>query len=75
MFWEPVYSRVIWMVSSFASVPELVMAGVRRTSSGVDPCDFVDQFGMEEDVGHGTHLRSCWACDTAVATPLARRRW
>jgi hypothetical protein len=74
MLWEPVYNRVMRMASSFTSMPELVMARVRRTSSGVDPCDFVDQFGMD-DVGHGTHLRSCWACDTAVAMPLARRRW
>jgi hypothetical protein len=46
MLWEPVYSHVMRMASSFASVLQLVMAGVRRTSSGVDPCDFVDQFGM-----------------------------
>lgn len=47
------------------------------TSSGGDPCDFADQFEMEEgeEAGHGTHLRSCRACDAAVAAPPPRRRW
>jgi hypothetical protein len=46
------------------------------TSSGGEPCDFADEFGMEEEeAGQGTHLGSCRACDVAAeAAPPPRRR-
>jgi hypothetical protein len=46
------------------------------TSSGCDPCNFTDQFGMkEEETRHGTHPRCCRACDAAVAATPPRHRW